>query len=401
MSETFFLRQVQKSDSKIAMVILDGLGGLPRKPGGLTELETAFTPNLDSLAFGSALGLSLPISPGIITGSGPGHLAIFGYDPLEYEIGRGVLEALGVDFELGPDDIAARGNFCSVDEQGILTDRRAGRLATRQSQHLVEQLRNIKVEGAEIFIEAVKEHRFAFILRAAGFGANVTDTDPLKLGVATRAAESRDSMSEKTARAINSFIQQARTILADQSPANMIMLRGFSKFPSVPTFPDKYLLNAAAVAVNGMYRGVARLVGMKVLDVQGSTLADEFSSLEKHWNDHDFFYLHFKKTDTCGENGDFDGKVKAIEEFDSLLPRLLTLGPDVLVVTGDHSSPAIMQSHSWHPVPLLLSSRFVRADAISEFGEKACARGSLGIIPAKNVMLLVLANAGRVAKYGA
>lgn len=388
-------------ETKIAMLILDGLGGLPLKPGGKTELETAYTPNLNALAEKSALGMTIPIAPGVTTGSGPGHLAIFGYDPLEYEIGRGALEALGVDFELGPDDVAARGNFCTIDEAGILTDRRAGRLPNEQSSKLVELLRSIKIEGVEFFIELVKEHRFAFIMRAPGLNAELAGTDPLNTGTMPLQVKAQHPNSLEASRIANSFIQQAKLLLADRHPANMIMLRGFAKFPSIPPYSEIYKLHAAAVAVNGMYRGVARLAGMDVLAVDGITLADEFTTLEKHWQEYDFFYLHFKKTDTCGESGDFRGKVKAIEEFDAQLPRLMALSPDVVIIGGDHSSPAVLKSHSWHPVPLLLYARFVRPDGIAEFGERVCVRGSLGILPARDIMPLALANAGRIEKFGA
>ena len=401
MYEQFFQNQVISGTTKIAMLILDGLGGLPMIPGGKTELETAVTPNLDALAGKSALGMTIPIGPGIATGSGPGHLSIFGFDPLKYEIGRGALEALGVDFELGPDDVAARGNFCTVDSQGKLVDRRAGRLPTEQSIKLVELLRKIKLPGVEFFVEPVKEHRFALILRGKNLGSELTESDPLKLGEPPNDVQALDSSSKQTAVYVNQFIDKARIMLADQSPANMILLRGFASFPVMPKYKDIFKLNAAAIAVNGMYRGVARLVGMEVLPVTGKNLEDEFDTLERYWQAYDFFYLHFKKTDTCGENGDFDGKVRAIEEFDAQLPRLLTLQPDVVIVGGDHSSPAVLKAHSWHPVPLLLYSPFVRPDGITEFGENACARGSLGSIPARHVMPIALANAGRVAKYGA
>lgn len=394
-------RLILPAETKIAMLVLDGLGGLQLEPGGRTELETAETPNLDALAARSALGLSLPIGPGITPGSGPGHLALFGYDPLEYEIGRGALEALGVDFELGPDDVAARGNFCTIDGAGILIDRRAGRLPSESSLKLIELLRAIRIEGVEFFIEPVKEHRFAWIMRAPGLGAALTDTDPLVTGVRPLEVRPLDERSQEAARFANEFIRQAGAVLKDRSPANSILLRGFDRLPSIPSYRDRFKLRAAAIAVNGMYRGVAHLAGMEVLPLPGATLSDEFSALEQSWKDYDFFYLHFKKPDTCGESGDFSGKVRAIEEFDAQMPRLLALDPDVIIVGGDHSSPAVLKAHSWHPVPLLLYGKFVRADGIAEFGESACARGSLGLIPAWQIMPLALANAGRVAKYGA
>lgn len=389
------------AQTKIVMLVLDGLGGLPLETGGKTELETACTPNLDRLAALSALGLSQPAGPGITVGSGPGHLAIFGYDPVEFEIGRGALEALGVDFDLCPDDLAARGNFCTVDENGLLTDRRAGRLPTGQSAELVQLLGGIKVNGAEFFLRPIKEHRFAFVMRAPGLSDALSDTDPLQIGVAGRPVRALKREAECGAEYVNRFICQARQVLKCQSPANMILLRGFAKLPELPKYQDIFGLNAAAIAVNGMYRGVSRLAGMAVLDVCGDTPADEFATLAQHWGEFDFFYIHIKQTDTCGENGDFYGKVEVIEEVDALMPRLLGLNPDVVIVSGDHSSPAVLKSHSWHPVPTLLYSKFVRPDGIAEFGERACARGSLGVLPATHIMPLALANAGRISKYGA
>lgn len=401
MFETFFRKQTIPGETKIAMLILDGLGGLPKEAGGKTELETAMTPHLDALAGLSALGLSVPLGPGITVGSGPGHLALFGYDPLACEIGRGPLEALGVDFDLHPDDVAARGNFCTVDSNGILTDRRAGRLPTEDSMKLIEKLREIRIEGVEIFIEPVKEHRFAFILRGEGLGSNVSETDPLITGAQPLLLKARDKISQRTPEIVNHFVNEAKKLLRDEYPANMILLRGFAKLPIVPTFQEMYKLSPACIAVNGMYRGVSRLAGMDILDVNGTSLADEFTTLENVWGQYDFFYLHFKKTDTCGENGDFDGKVRAIEEFDQQIPRLMDLQPDVVIVTGDHSSPAVLKFHSWHPVPLLIYSKFCRANGIAEFGESACAKGNLGHVFARHIMPIALANAGRVAKYGA
>ena len=401
MDLNFMRKMTVPAETKMVLLILDGLGGLPREEGGKTELETARTPNMDALAKRSALGLSQPAGPGIAVGSGPGHLAIFGYDPIEFEIGRGALEALGVDFELLPGDVAARGNFCSLDAQGKVADRRAGRLPTEAAAELAGLLRGIRVEGVEFFILPVKEHRFAFVMRGADLSDALSDTDPLKVGAAPLPVRALSPQAEHSAAVVNRFLAQAQTILTTHSPANMVMLRGFACLPIVPLYADIFKLKAASIAVNGMYRGVSRLVGMDVLPVEGIDLADQLNTLEKYWRDYDFFYMHVKKTDTCGENGDFDGKVKVIEEVDSHLPRLLALNPDVVIISGDHSSPAVLRAHSWHPVPTLLYSAVVRPDGIAEFGERACAKGSLGVLPATHVMPIALANAGRVAKYGA
>jgi 2,3-bisphosphoglycerate-independent phosphoglycerate mutase len=401
MNYEFLKKLIIPAETKIVMLIMDGLGGLPIEHGGKTELEAAYTPNLDALAAHSALGFSSPAGPGIAVGSGPGHLAIFGFDPIEYEIGRGALEALGVEIDLGPNDIAARGNFCKVDENGVVIDRRAGRLSTPEAMKLAKILNEIRLDGAEVHIEPVKEHRFALVMRGEGLNPSIRNTDPLKDGLPPHRAEAIDKASQKAADLLNEFIDQAHYVLRDEEHANMILLRGFDRLPEVPKYGDLFGLKAASIAVNGMYRGVSRLVGMQVLPVEGYNIEDEFTALESYWNQFDFFYLHIKQTDTHGEDGDFYRKVKVIEHVDTQIPRLLALKPDVILVTGDHSSPAGMRSHSWHPVPAMVYSKVVREDYIAEFGERACARGSLGIMPAKDFMPLLLANAGRIAKYGA
>ena len=397
----FLRRMTIPAKTKIVMLILDGLGGLPMQPGGLTELETAKTPNLDHLASLSALGLTVPAAYGITPGSGPGHLGIFGYDPIEHEIGRGALEALGVDFDLRPEDIAARGNFCSLDQNGILLDRRAGRLATEEALKLAKILNTIKMDNVEFFVVPVKEHRFAFVIRGAGLGANVSETDPQKNGVSPLLAAGLDQRSVRTAEIINAFVAKATKALASEKFANGIILRGFDKLPVLPKYQDIFKLNPAAIAVNGMYKGVSRLVGMEIIQFQGTSIADEFAALEDNWQNFDFFYIHIKQTDTAGEDGDFDRKVRVIEEVDALIPRLTALSPDVIIVSGDHSSPAALKFHSWHPVPTMIFSNYVRPDGITSFGERNCLKGSLGILPAKEVMPIALANAFRLAKYGA
>ncbi len=402
MNQLELIRQLAvKNNTKIVLLVLDGVGGLAMQPGGPTELEAARTPNLDALAARSACGLSEAIAPGITPGSGPGHLALFGYDPLQYEIGRGVLEALGIGFELQPNDVATRGNFCTVDAQGLITDRRAGRISTEECTRRVHLLRNITLPGVQVFVEPVKEHRFALILRGDGLGADVEDTDPQRIGVAPLPAVARNAQSQRTAELLNEWVAQARRILADHPPANMLTLRGVAKDPGLPKFPDVYQLRAAAVAVYPMYKGVARLVGMEVLESIGDTPADQFESVRRHWDDYDFFFIHIKKTDSYGEDGNFDAKVHLIEHVDEALPALLALEPDVLVVTGDHSTPCLLKSHSWHPLPILLMARTARSDQVMQFSETACIHGSLGRIRHTDIMPLAMAHALRLTKYGA
>jgi 2,3-bisphosphoglycerate-independent phosphoglycerate mutase len=393
------------SNTKIVQLVMDGLGGLPQEPGGKTELEAAHTPNLDALAARSQVGLAVPIAPGVTPGSGPAHLALFGYDPLTYDIGRGVLEALGIGFDLEPQDVAARGNFCTVDENGLITDRRAGRIPTEVGQKLVALLRHIQLPGVRTFVEAVKEYRFVLVLRPrAGqiLHANVHDTDPQQLGVPPLPARALDEASEPTAQLLNDWIGAARRILKDHSPANSLNLRGVARDPGLPKFLDVYGLKAAAIATYPMYRGVAKLVGMDVLAVGGDTVEDEIETLRAHWSEYNYFFFHVKKTDSAGEDGDFQRKAGVIAHVDQVVvPAILDLGPSVLIVTGDHSTPAVLKSHSWHPVPTLLWSPYLRPDGVAEFGERACGRGSLGVFPATDEMSLALGHALRLTKYGA
>jgi len=391
---------VVRNASKIVLAVADGLGGLPVEPGGPTELEAAATPNLDALVRANVCGLSLPVRPGITPGSGPGHLGLFGYDPVVHQIGRGVLEALGIDFDLGPNDVAARGNFCTVDAEGRITDRRAGRIANEPARAVVAKLKQIRIPGAEVFVEHVREYRFVLVLRGDPAGAAVADTDPGREGVRPLAPEAETPESEPTARLITQFIEQAAAILKDAPPANMVTLRGIARRPPVPSMAEVYGLKAGALAVYPMYRGLARLVGMTVLD-PGRNWTEQCEALRRHWRDFDFFFLHYKYTDAAGEDGDFQRKVGRIEEFDAGFPQIVELGPDVLIVTGDHSTPAKLRSHSWHPVPVLLASDTCRPDLVERFGERPCLSGGLGQLEAKSLLPLALAHAGRLAKFGA
>jgi 2,3-bisphosphoglycerate-independent phosphoglycerate mutase len=394
-------RELQRqNDSKIVLLVSDGLGGVPLQPGGKTELETARTPNLDALVQRGVCGLSVPVLPGIAPGSGPGHLGLFGYDPIQYQIGRGVLEGLGIDFDLGPNDVAIRGNFCTLDDAGNITDRRAGRIPSDVGAKLCEKLDRIEIPGVRVFVRPVKEYRLVIVLRGEGLGGNVDDTDPQATGVPPLDPVARDAESQRTAAVAWQFLDQAREVLKDDAPANFLTLRGIDKKPPIPSFETVYGTKAAAIAVYPMYRGLARLVGMDILDA-GQTLAEQMSRLEAAWSDYDFFFVHFKYTDSTGEDGNFEAKVKRTEELDAAIPRVTALNPTVLIVTGDHSTPSKLKSHSWHPVPTLLAADTARFDACESFGESECLRGGLGHIEAKYLMPLALAHAGRLEKFGA
>jgi len=390
----------QEADTKIVLFVMDGLGGLPHPETGRTELETAYTPHLDMLARESACGFTVPVGTGITPGSGPGHLALFGYDPLVYNIGRGVLEAVGIDFDLQPTDVAARGNFCTVDASGRIIDRRAGRISTEESTRLVEGLRNIRVDGVQAFVESVREHRFVFVLRGDGLSDAVADTDPQKEGAEPLPAHANSPEGQATAALVEKWVEGARRYLADKAPANMALLRGFAKRPSWPAMPDVFKLRPAAVAHYPMYRGLAKIVRMEALPV-GPGLDDSIATLQENWGRFDFFFVHYKYTDTAGEDGDFDRKVAKFAEADTAIKALIELEPDVLMIAGDHSTPATMAAHSWHPVPFILRSKNIRADECGMFSETELQRGSLGTFPAKEALPLAMAHAGRFKKYGA
>ena len=388
------------SPSKIVLLIIDGVGGLPHPKTGKTELESARKPNLNRIAGDSLCGLIDPVGPGITPGSAPGHLAIFGYDPVQYNIGRGVLEALGIDLELNPADIAARGNFCTVDDKGIITHRRAGRISTDKNTLLCRLLNNIAIEGAEISVLPVKEHRFVLILRGEDLSPALADSDPQQLGLAPKKIEALLPQAQKTARIVNEFVSQAGSILRGESRANMVLLRGFSRRPDIPSISEIYKLKPAAIATYPMYRGLARLVGMQVL-AGGENITEQLNNLRRYYTDYDFFFVHFKTTDARGEDGNFRAKVQAIEELDNALPNLLSLDPDVLIITGDHSTPATLAMHSWHPVPFMLKSKWCRPDNVAEFSERACLAGGMGRFPAMEIMSLAMANALKLDKFGA
>ena len=398
----FIQKLIKQNKTKIVFLVMDGIGGLEDDEHNKTELEAAHTPHLDKLASEGICGLQTPVHAGITPGSGPGHLGVFGYNPITYQVGRGVLAANGIGFELKEGDVAARGNFCTINEQGEVTDRRAGRIPTEQNRHLCSLLNEkVSIPNIDVFIETVKEHRFLVVFRGESLSGHIKDTDPQEIGKKPLNPVVMKSDAEDTAGIVRQFISQAREILKEQHPANMVLLRGFSQKPCWPQMPVCFGLKSAAIAAYPMYRGVAKLIGMDVLDT-GESIAEEFDTLEKYWDEYDFFYLHVKKTDSHGEDGNFEKKKAVIEELDELIPRLRNLHPDVIVVTGDHSTPSKLKMHSWHPVPVCLWSAFCRRDDVKSFGERAFMKGGLGThFPAEDIMVLALANANRLEKFGA
>ena len=397
------LEQVQdcyiSTTSKMVLLVVDGLGGLAHPETKLSELETANIPNLDAMAQESACGLTTPVLPGIAPGSGPGHLALFGYDPLKYIIGRGALEALGIEVDLQPGDVAARGNFCTVDNEGLLTDRRAGRIPTQLSTPLCEQLDKIELPGIQLDVYPVQDYRFVLRLRGTGLSEQVTETDPQITGVPALEVKSLTQDAEKTAALVNEFIEQARKILAEEVPANMLLLRGWAQLPELPPMGSAYKLNPAGIAAYPMYRGLATVAKMNIIPT-GKSFSDEVVTLKENYDNHDFFFIHYKPADAAGEDGDFGAKVQALEALDPLIPSIRDLNPDVFMVAGDHSTPAIMAAHSWHPVPFMLHSQLTKGEGVPSFDERSCGLGSIGRIPATSVMHIGLSHAGKLTKFG-
>jgi 2,3-bisphosphoglycerate-independent phosphoglycerate mutase len=391
---------IQPATSKILLVVLDGLAGFAGPDRG-TELEEADTPNLDRLAAGGSVGLLEPVGPGITPGSGPGHLALFGYDPVDFQIGRGALSAAGLDVVLLPGDVAARANLATLDADGRIADRRAGRLPDLEAAEVVRKLtEGVAIDGVEVLFMHEAQHRVLVVLRGSGLDPQVGDTDPQALGVAPLVPVAQTPAAAHTAAVVAELDRQARAILADEPKANALLLRGFDAHRQLPTVQERYGLKAAAIAVYPMYRGIARLLGMEVVGPP-ATIDEQLVLLKEHWDDFDFFFFHHKPADSAGEDGNFEAKVSAIEALDAVVPVLTDMGPTVLAVTGDHATPSQMAAHSWHPVPILLSGPRIGRDDATRFGERWCTTGGLGRRPAKDLLPIMLGAAGRLAKYGA
>ncbi len=396
--------QLAQPGGKIVLLVLDGAGGLPFPGVNKSALEAARTPNLDALAASASCGMLEMVGPGITPGSGPGHLALFGYEPLSHQLGRGVLSALGVGFGLQEGDVAARINFATRDRAGRITDRRAGRIPNEVNERLCRSIREqVKLEfEGEYFLFTESQHRAVLILRGPGLGGNIGDTDPQKTGVPPLQAQPTAPDSEKSAAVVRQFVEKAHGALAGETPANTLLLRGFERYKAFPTLAQRFKLNGLCIAQYPMYRGVSRLLGMDVAEPPPLKVQGTMECLVDRIDDgHDFFFVHIKGTDSAGEDGDFDAKVATIEEVDKYLPLVSNLNAEVFAVAADHSTPAVMQGHSWHPVPALIRSRFARVDEVRRFSEDACVHGSLGLRPATHLMGLLLAHAGRLKKFGA
>ncbi len=399
-AESVVIEMARPEGRKAMLLVLDGLGGYRTAARG-SELAEARTPNLDRLAGEGSLGLHDPVTRGITPGSGAGHLGLFGYDPLEYEIGRGALSAAGIGFDLQPGDVAARVNFCTLAPDGTIADRRAGRLPTGEAAEICALLRReVHLPGTRFFIEPEREHRALFVLRGEGLDPGVADTDPQREGIPPLDPEPRTPEAKRTAELVKQFLEQARSVLAGRERGDFLLLRGFDTHKELPQFPDRYRVRALAVAAYPMYLGISRLLGFETHKVDGAA-PEEVDALAGLLPGHDFVFMHVKKTDSAGEDGDFDRKVVAIEEVDALVPRILDAGVEVLAVTGDHATPAQMAAHSWHPVPVLLWGGTAAADGLPGFDEVHCRQGSLGRFEAKHLLPQLLAAAGRLAKYGA
>jgi 2,3-bisphosphoglycerate-independent phosphoglycerate mutase len=391
-----------KTDARIIFLVMDGLGGMEVPEKGGSELQVAATPNLDALAAGGVCGLFDPVAPGITPGSGPGHFAIFGYHPVVYNIGRGVLSACGIDFALTPRDVAARVNFCTIDSHGRIVDRRAGRIDTETNRRLAAKLHaEIKLPSdVEFFFETEADYRGVLVLRGDDLSDQLADTDPQREGQPPLDPTPLDPAAKRTADLVQSFLTQARHVLAEEPRANMLLLRGYAKLMPYKSLRERFRLTPLAIAIYPMYRGIARLLGMEI-HPHLADISAEFAALRANYEKYDFFFLHIKDTDSRGEDGDFDGKVRALELVDRLIPQLTTLHPDVLVVTGDHSTPSALKGHSWHPVPVILSAKTARPDSVTHYDERSCSLGGLGRQPMMNLMGLALAHAGRLQKFGA
>ncbi len=404
--DALYSKLLVKTNAKLALIVLDGLGDIATGgPDSSTPLEAAQTPNLDAITQNAAQGRMIPVAPGITPGSGPGHLGLFGYDPLEFQVGRGVIEALGLGIDLKPGDVCARANFCTMDSKGLVTDRRAGRIATEICEELCEVLsKKIKKIGdTQVIIRAGKEHRFVVIFRGKGLEGPLTDSDPNREGLPIATVKPTDAKSakqKKAAKLVADFYAAALPLLAKKKPANGFLMRGIAHQPAIPTFDERYGLRAAAIAVYPMYKGLAQLVGMAKIEGP-QTIAEQFERYVAEYDNYDYFFIHYKYTDKAGEDGNFNAKKKAIEDLDAALPILLRKKPDVLAITGDHSTPVAMKGHSWHPQPVLITSACSGSDKLDRFTETGANMGSLGVFEAKYLMRLMQANAKMFDKFGA
>ena len=404
---------------KVVLVIIDGLGDRPiSELKDQTPLEAANTPNLDYFATNGITGIMNAIDVGIRPGSDTSHLAIFGYDPETHYTGRGIFEAAGIGMELKKGDIALRGNFATVTEDLIIVDRRAGRI--ENVSKLADALNGMKIDGVRFFVKAGVMHRAGVVLRGSNLSHMVSDNDPHEVGVKVKQVKALDNTEEAkfTASVINKFLEEAHKILKEHEvnkkrrkerllEANYILLRGASKLTHFEPFEKKYKLKACCIAGAGLYKGIAKVLGMDVLQVKGATgtantdINAKFIAAKKALAKYDFVFVHIKYADNYAEDGNVFGKLKFIEKIDDALIHLIGIKDTLIVITADHSTPCKLKAHSGDPVPIVMFGEGVRTDKVKEFNERSCMQGGLGRIKGKDLMNEILNLIGKAKLYGA
>ncbi len=405
---------------RILLIIFDGLGDRPVKElGSKTPLEAAPKANLDWFANNGMNGLLDPIGPGIRPGSDTSHLALFGYDPLEVYTGRGPFEAAGVGIELQRGDVAFRCNFASVDENRVLTDRRAGRIKDGTDK-LAESLDGMKLGRVKVLFRAGTEHRAVLVLRGKGLSPKVTDTDPHEEGQKIPESKPLEPKAKATAKALNAFTRRAYDILSEhpvnkarvakgEAPANMVVARGAGIAPDLPPISEKLGVKAAGIAGVALIKGMFRAVGMDVLEVKGATggldtdMVAKAEAALKALETYDLVVVNVKAADLCGHDGRSADKIKVIERIDQMMGHFkANLPPDVIFAfTADHSTPVAVMDHSGDPVPVTIYGDGIRVDEVPHFDERSAAHGSLGRIRGRDLMPILLNQANRTEKFGA
>ncbi|MCK4443355.1 MAG: 2,3-bisphosphoglycerate-independent phosphoglycerate mutase [Thermoplasmata archaeon] len=404
---------------KILLIILDGMADRPVAVlGSKTPLQAANTPNMDWFAKNGMCGQMDPIAPGVRPGSDTSHLAILGYNPHEVYTGRGPFEAAGVGLPMEHGDIAFRCNFGTIDADGTVRDRRAGRIRKGTSE-IARDLDGMPIEGVKVIFKEATEHRAVLILRGDGLSPKVTDVDPHAVGVKYHECEALEPEAGRTAEIVNEFVERSREILADHEvnkkrlkegdfPANIILPRGSGVFPHLDSLEERFGIRSAAICGVTLIKGICRVAGMKILDVDGATggldtdmIAKGKAAIEA-LESYDFVFLNVKAPDICGHDGDPEGKVKVAERLDMMMSFIRKeLRNDVIMaVTSDHSTPVSVRDHAGDSVPLIVYGKDIRVDEVSSYDEISVTKGILGRIRGSDLIHILLDQSGRAEKFG-